>query len=265
MSSATLQPVPVRAVLVDVHGTLVTPRHGGKTDLLRDVIRAVTEHLVDGKRARRFTNIIRRELIAARPEEYLNTDPYWMEVNCEMMRRAFGIVITDAQALDIHHRMVWGEYKMHPKRRAFVHWLLKTRFGRVPHVVVASNSQEAAVRRTLEAEGVASLFRDVYTSEKLKVSKPAPSFWGKVLRQLEVQPHETLMVGNSMLNDAVAARHGIHTVLILDRFDEAEAREAKRSQLDEYAAERKGEVRVFASEHLQRVREYIARNFQAAA
>lgn len=265
MASATLQPVPIRAVLVDVHGTLVTPRHMGKTDHLAQVIVQVTGHRVDGKKARRATNAIRRELNASRPEEYLNSDPYWVEANRETMRRAFRIEITDEQAVEIHRRLVWGDFKMHPKRRTFVQWLLKTKFGRTPHVVVASNSQEASVRRTLEAEHVAGLFREVFTSERLRVSKPAPSFWTKVLKSVGVQPQEALMVGNSLLNDAVAARNGIHTVLILDRFDAAEDKQRTRSLLDEQAAASGGDVRVFASEHLQRVREFIGRNFVAAA
>lgn len=256
--------LPIGAVLVDVHGTLVCPLLSGKTDHVAQVILKVTGYRVDGRRARLITNVIRRELNQSRLEEYLNSDKYWIEVNRGMMQRGFNLKISDALALEIHNRLVQGEYTMHPKRRVFVNWLLKTKFGKTPHVVVASNSREDEVQRILSAEAVSNLFDDVFTSERLHVSKPAPSFWTKVLKSIGVAPHETLMVGNSLLNDAVAARHGIHTVLILDRYDDAEEQRRRRSVLEEHAMAYGGDVRWRATQHLVRIRDFIEENFRAA-
>lgn len=259
MASATLKPAPIGAVLIDVHGTLVTPRDMGKTDLLARVIVLVTGHKVDGSRARRVTNAIRRELNATRAEEFLNTDAYWVEVNVRMMRE-LGCEIDEAQALAIHVHLMGGKlYKMHPKRKEFTRWLLRMKFAGLTKIVVASNSRRDTVEETLRTEEIYDLFKEIYTAERLKVSKPAPKFWRSVLADLDLPADRVLMVGNSLLNDAVAAKEGIHTVLILDRFDAAEAKEEKRLQLSEHAQQTG--VRVFASEHLQRVRQFITQNF----
>ncbi len=266
MASENSQPVRIGAVLVDVHGTLVTPQHESKGDLLAKIISRTTRAHVNGTQARRRTNAIRRELNESRPEEYLNSSEYWIEVNRRMMHD-LGNEVTDEQALAVHHGMMGGAlYKMHPKRRDFVRWLLRRKFANLKKIVVASNSNAGAVAQTLHNEKIDGWFKEIYTSDRVLVSKPAPKFWRRVLEDLKIPPERVLMVGNSLLNDAVAARMGIHTVLILDRFDAAEEKQKHRTQLDIYAAEgavKTGkEVLVHASEHLQRVRDYIDPHFE---
>ncbi len=253
--------VPIGAVLVDVHGTLVTPRHMSKDDLIAQVVYKTTGRRVDGRKARRATNAVRSELNTTRSEEFLNTAEYWVEVNQRMMR-SLGSDIAEEQALAIHQMMMGGTlYKMHPQRRVFVEWLLKKQFATLNKIVVASNSRNDMIEETLREERIRDCFTQIYTSDRFKVSKPAPKFWRSVLAELDLQPERVLMVGNSLLNDAVAAKAGIHTVLILDRFD-AEGREGKRLQLDEYA--QATGVKVFASEHLQRIKQFITQSFVSA-
>lgn len=251
--------VPIGALLVDVHGTLVTPRHMSKDDLLAQIVFKTTGRRVDGRKARRGTNVLRRELNGSRPEEFLNTSAYWVEVNQRMMK-ALGADITEEQALAIHLAMMGGAlYKMHPLRREFVVWLLHKQFAALNKIVVASNSRSDMVEETLREERIRDSFSEIYTSDRFQVSKPAPKFWKHVLADLKLRSDQVLMVGNSLLNDAVAAKAGIHTVLILDRFDAAEAKEEKRLQLDEYG--QATGAKTFASEHLQRVKQYITQTF----
>lgn len=268
MASEKSQPVPIGAVLVDVHGTLVTPRYVGKSELLGQIILKVTGVHIDGRDARRLTNVIRRKLNASRPEEYLNTEENWIEINTWVLAE-LGKKIPQKEALAIHTEVIGATYKMRPPRYELFNWLLREKFADLKKIVVASNSNRDSVEQTLRAEKIDRWFKEIYTSERVSVSKPSPRFWRRVLDDLKLPPEQVLMVGNSLLNDGVAAQMGIHTVLILDRFDEIEDKQEKDSQLKEYAATGAAktgkEVLTYTSQHLQRIREFIEPRFEPIA
>jgi len=75
-------------------------------------------------------------------------------------------------------------------------------------ILMASNaaiSGEKQVRKALDRLRLNEYFDFIYTARELGTSKPDREFYMAILRFHDLQPEETLMVGDSLVNDAIGA------------------------------------------------------------
>ncbi|TCC37148.1 HAD family hydrolase [Kribbella sindirgiensis] len=82
---------------------------------------------------------------------------------------------------------------------------------------VLTNGSTKQQNAKLRAIGLADLIDVVCTSEELGVSKPDPRAYRRVCEALGVEPSETMMVGDNLELDVVAARAAGLTAQHLDR------------------------------------------------
>ena len=89
---------------------------------------------------------------------------------------------------------------------------------------VASNagfSDGDLMAQALDRVGMRRYFRHFFTSKELGAAKPDPQFFREIIRLLEVEPCECIMVGNSYEKDIVPARSvGMRTVWLSDSDDD---------------------------------------------
>ena len=75
--------------------------------------------------------------------------------------------------------------------------------------------------QALDRVGMRRYFRHFFTSKELGAAKPDPQFFREIIRRLEVEPYECIMVGNSYEKDMVPAREvGMRTVWLSDSDDD---------------------------------------------
>ena len=70
----------------------------------------------------------------------------------------------------------------------------------------ASNSFGHLQRSRLEQAGILSFFEDTYISMDIGYDKPDIRFYQEALRRCNLQPHEVLMIGDSMTTDILGAQ-----------------------------------------------------------
>ena len=78
-------------------------------------------------------------------------------------------------------------------------------------VVVGTNTIESHYAVHVEA-GDYDIFQAIYASNKIGVAKPNPDFHRYILEAEEVEPAETVFIDDSLVNCAVAAELGIHSI-----------------------------------------------------
>ena len=85
---------------------------------------------------------------------------------------------------------------------------------------VASNagvSDGELMAQALDRVGMRQYFRYFFTSKELGIEKPDPEFFREILRRMEIQPGECIMVGNSYEKDIAPARIvGMRTIWLSD-------------------------------------------------
>lgn len=82
----------------------------------------------------------------------------------------------------------------------------------------ASNSFGHLQRSRLEQAGILSLFEDTYISMDIGYDKPDIRFYEEALHRCGLEPHEVLMVGDSMTTDILGAQAaGLDTVFFSRR------------------------------------------------
>jgi putative hydrolase of the HAD superfamily len=69
-----------------------------------------------------------------------------------------------------------------------------------------TNGPSDIQRHKLEGSGLASQFENLAISGEMGVGKPAPAAFTHILRRLDVEPHEAVMVGDSWERDIEGAR-----------------------------------------------------------
>lgn len=75
---------------------------------------------------------------------------------------------------------------------------------------VATNADESGaeeVRKALERVQIASYFSRIFSSSDLKVSKPSPDFFKKIIALLDTSPEEICMIGDSLEKDVLPSIH----------------------------------------------------------
>jgi putative hydrolase of the HAD superfamily len=75
---------------------------------------------------------------------------------------------------------------------------------------VATNADESGaeeVRKALERVQIASYFSRIFSSSDLKVSKPSPGFFKKIVVLLNSSPEKICMIGDSIEKDVLPSIH----------------------------------------------------------
>jgi HAD superfamily hydrolase (TIGR01549 family) len=85
----------------------------------------------------------------------------------------------------------------------------------------ASNSFGHLQRSRLQHAGILHLFEDTYISMDIGYDKPDVRFYEEALRRCRLQPHEVLMVGDSMTTDILGAQAAGLDTVFFDRREEA--------------------------------------------
>ena len=81
----------------------------------------------------------------------------------------------------------------------------------------ASNSFGHLQRNRFENAGILSYFEDTYISMDIGYDKPDIRFYQEALRRCGLQPHEVLMIGDSMTTDVIGAQKAGMDALFFDR------------------------------------------------
>lgn len=83
-------------------------------------------------------------------------------------------------------------------------------------IVLVSNAQDSdrnLVRKALERVQLSQYFHEVFTPHEINERKPNPNFYLKILKQIDVEPENAIMVGDNYEGDIVAAKQvGLWTV-----------------------------------------------------
>ena len=81
----------------------------------------------------------------------------------------------------------------------------------------ASNSFGHLQRSRLDKAGILPFFEDTYISMDIGYDKPDIRFYQEALRRCGLQPHEVLMIGDSMTTDILGAQAAGMDALFFDR------------------------------------------------
>ena len=111
-------------------------------------------------------------------------------------------------------RAAWGKtHTLVPGARE----LLETLQSKGYRLFAASNSFGHLQRSRLQHAGILSFFEDTYISMDIGYDKPDIRFYQEALRRCGLQPHEVLMIGDSMTTDILGAQAAGLDALFFDR------------------------------------------------
>ena len=114
-------------------------------------------------------------------------------------------------------RAAWGKtHTLMPEARETLE-ALRTKGYRL---FAASNSFAHLQRSRLEQAGILSFFEDTYISMDIGYDKPDIRFYQEALRRCGLQPHEVLMIGDSMTTDILGAQNAGLGVIFFNRRNE---------------------------------------------
>ncbi|MBR3154146.1 MAG: HAD family hydrolase [Lachnospiraceae bacterium] len=83
------------------------------------------------------------------------------------------------------------------------------------HVFLLSNAQSLFTRPEMEELGLTQYFEDIFISSEYGMKKPEPRFMRELLLKHQLDPVESVMIGNEMRSDIVmAARCGVNAILV---------------------------------------------------
>ena len=95
--------------------------------------------------------------------------------------------------------------------------MLETLRAKGYRLFAASNSFGHLQRSRLEHAGILPYFEDTYISMDIGYDKPDIRFYQEALRRAGLQPHEVLMIGDSMTTDVIGAQQAGIDARFFDR------------------------------------------------
>ena len=95
--------------------------------------------------------------------------------------------------------------------------MLETLHRKGYRLFAASNSFGHLQRSRLEQAGILHYFEDTYISMDIGYDKPDIRFYQEALRRCNLQPHEVLMIGDSMTTDVIGAQNAGIDARFFDR------------------------------------------------
>lgn len=97
----------------------------------------------------------------------------------------------------------------------------------------ASESDEAAVRRSLDTIGVGRFMERIYTWRSVGTPKPWPPFWHHIVRDFGVDPRCMVMIGDDWMGDVWGANEvGLRAVWFNPHSDDVREAEGIRTMKD---------------------------------
>lgn len=102
--------------------------------------------------------------------------------------------------------MFWNRFVLHSVPEPLAHQVLTDLSHRCRLGIVSNYEIPAIQRQRLASTGLAPLFEVVVISGDIGIEKPDPGIFDAALRQLRLQPHQCLFVGDSVSTDAAGAR-----------------------------------------------------------
>ncbi|MBI4434360.1 HAD family hydrolase [Candidatus Uhrbacteria bacterium] len=160
------------------------------------------------------------ELKRQHPRSGRDMDEYWPPLNRMLLEHVGASGDLDRMALRMHeqHYDDASLYCVRDDMRELLEWAAP-----LVSLVVLSNQQQGRLIGLLRHHDVLRYFENggrgtrVYTSGHIKHSKPSREYLRAVARKLRLKSvRELILVGNSLENDAQAAKLGVRTA-ILDR------------------------------------------------
>lgn len=91
---------------------------------------------------------------------------------------------------------------------------------------ITSNSKQSRLEKVTVELNIREYFDELYSNERLGVSKPNPLFYTNVCKQLNIQPEEALVIEDSTPGIHAAVHANIKTVAIAENYfnlDQSEA------------------------------------------
>lgn len=111
-------------------------------------------------------------------------------------------------------RLAWGKtHTLVPDAKQ----MLDTLRCKGYRLFAASNSFGHLQRSRLEQAGILHCFEDTFISMDIGYDKPDIRFYQEALRRANLQPHEVLMIGDSMTTDVLGAQAAGIDALFFDR------------------------------------------------
>jgi phosphoglycolate phosphatase len=194
-----------RLILYDLDGTLA--------ETLQDIAEAINHMLgrlgapvLPVQEVRRAVGRGMREMVA---QCLRTTDPARIEDGVRLLRGYYGEHLLD------HTRLYPGV------REVLEHFHSR-------HQAVITNKPQDFYRRILDGLDVSRFFVEIIGGDAGYPHKPDPAAALELMRQLEIAPHETVFVGDSLIDVETARRAEVGTVVVLTHgfSDEAQLREA---------------------------------------
>jgi putative hydrolase of the HAD superfamily len=83
------------------------------------------------------------------------------------------------------------------------------------HVYLLSNAQSLFTRPEMDELGLTQYFEDIFISSEFGMKKPEPRFMQELLVKHQLDPSESVMIGNEMRSDIVMAGScGVNAILV---------------------------------------------------
>ncbi|HEY8172991.1 MAG TPA: HAD family hydrolase [Dehalococcoidia bacterium] len=193
-------PEALEQAYVDMHATLVA-RIGGELPTASEFQRAVYDVLVDASQT----------YFSDGPSLDQPPSHVWVDRGC----RALGIELDDALLREITPALFATEHDALICADGTVDALVSLHGdGYALGCITNTLADTAAIRAMLRLHGVEALMNSVVVSADEGWRKPHASLFKKAMRELDVEPFETVFVGDSPPHDIAGAKAcGMHAVL----------------------------------------------------
>ncbi|HFI0150357.1 TPA: HAD family hydrolase [Streptococcus suis] len=212
--------------IFDFYGTLVDIRTDENKLELWEHLAGLYNSFGCTYRARQLKSCF--EEIASEEEiNLIRTSPYeFVEIDLE---KVFIRLLTDAKYsrqtvnkpkdLQTFGQLVASIFRILSRERleAYPNTLavLETLKEKGSHLIILSNAQRSFTQPEIEMTGCAEFMEKIYISSDYHMKKPEPAFLKMVMKENDLIPEETLLVGNDLTTDiAVAQELGIDSVLL---------------------------------------------------
>jgi FMN phosphatase YigB (HAD superfamily) len=208
--------IRVGAVGLDAMNTLLEP-NGSRAEFEAEILRDIAGITVDPEELyARITELKRQH-----PRGNRDMSQYWPPLNQEVLKDLGATGDLPALAREWHERHYRdaARYRVRDDMRQ----LLERASAAGIRLAVVSNQRQRLLLELLRHHDLLRYFENgergnrVYTSERIGYSKPSRLYIGRVAERLKLESaRELAIIGNSLENDAQAAKHGVR-VAILDR------------------------------------------------
>lgn len=216
-------PIRIKKFFTDVYGTLIGHDDLTSEQMALEVAERVLARQLDMNPAE-FGKVVSSLRIGwakdkRTPLASQSGPEAWATINVQAFAH-FGIPCTKAEGrrISICYTDELDTLRLKKGVREFLNDLLKRglgerRVGKRWEAYVASNSTVTRIQTALRMRVISSYFRGIITPETIGgIRKPDPDFFRAACDAVGCEPHEAVMMGNSLVNDLGAAAAGLWTI-----------------------------------------------------